>query len=102
MSSYGLGRNFSAPTGADAFTYKATQDVARSGEYKEINGSLWEAGFAWVKKVDIFWNKISLTGSKRFSLNAPSRETLVSHSLLSESLFLFSAPAASSLPVSAV
>lgn len=37
MSSYGLGRNFSAPTGADAFTYKATQDVARSDYGRSIS-----------------------------------------------------------------
>ena len=39
------------------------------------------------RKVANFWDKISLTGFKWSNLNAPSTETLVSHSLLSESLF---------------
>ena len=34
-----------------------------------------------VKKLEIFWNKISSTGSKWSSLNAPSTETPVSHSI---------------------
>ena len=32
LSSFGLGRNFSAPTGTNAFTYKGSQDAARSGK----------------------------------------------------------------------
>ena len=42
------------------------------------------------EKVEIFWNKISLTGGKWSSLKAPSTETLVSHPFLGESLFLIS------------
>ena len=53
MSSYGLGRNFSAPTGADAFTYKATQDVARSGEYKEM----------------VHYGRLGLAGLKRWTFS---------------------------------
>ena len=52
--------------------------------------------------MEIFWNKISLTGCKWAILNAPSTETPVSHSLLEESLFFISAPAASLLPFSGV
>ena len=43
-------------------------------------------------KLENCLDKISLTGCKWSSLNAPSTETSVSHSLLSESLFSFSAP----------
>ena len=34
-----------------------------------------------IRKAEQFWNKISLTGCKWYSLNAPSTETHVSHSL---------------------
>ena len=44
------------------------------------------------KKMENLWDKISLTSCKWSSLNAPSTETPVSHSLLSESLFSFSVP----------
>ena len=47
-------------------------------------------------------NKISLTGCKWSSLNAPRSETPVSHSFLESSLFQFSAPAPSFLPFSGV
>ena len=47
--------------------------------------------------VEFFWNKISFTGSNWS--NAPSTETPVSHPLLSESVFPFSAPAPSFLPL---
>ena len=50
-----------------------------------------------MRKLD-FFDKISFTGSKCSSLNAPGKETPVSHSLLSESLFSYSA----SLPLSGV
>ena len=40
------------------------------------------------KKLEHFWNKISLTGRKRCYLNALSTETPASHSLLEEFLFL--------------
>ena len=43
------------------------------------------------KKVQYFCNKISLTGCKWSSLNAPGTETPVSHSVWVNSLFLFSA-----------
>ena len=43
-------------------------------------------------KVENYVDKISLTGSKWSSLNAPGSEPPVSHSLLSESLFSFSLP----------
>ena len=49
------------------------------------------------KNVENVWNKTSLTGCKWSSLNAPITETLVSHSLLEESLFPFSATTASFL-----
>ena len=39
------------------------------------------------KKLKIFRDKISLTGSKRSNLNAPCTETPVSHSLMGDSLF---------------
>ena len=52
-----------------------------------------------VSKVEHFWNKIILTGCKWSSLNTPRSETPVSHSLLEISLFPFSAPAPSSLPL---
>ena len=42
-----------------------------------------------MRKLEIFWNKISSTGCKRSSLDAPGTETHVSHQLLDESLFLF-------------
>ena len=45
-----------------------------------------------VKKVEYLWDKISSTGCKWSSLNALGAETPVSHSLLSESIFSFSAP----------
>ena len=45
-----------------------------------------------VKKFEIFWDKISSTGCKWSSLNAPSTETPVSHPILCESLFPFSVP----------
>ena len=51
------------------------------------------------KKVEIFWDKISLTVCKWSSLNAQSTDTPVSHPLLNESLFPFSAPASSSFPI---
>ena len=41
------------------------------------------------KKVDILWNKISLTGCKWSSLNAPGTETPVSHPVWVNSLFSF-------------
>ena len=41
-----------------------------------------------VKNVEYIWDKISPTGCKLSNLNAPSTETLASHSLLGESLFL--------------
>ena len=43
------------------------------------------------KKVKKFWDKISLTVCKWSSLNAQGTETPVSHSLMSESLFSYSA-----------
>ena len=55
-----------------------------------------------VRKVEIFWNKISLTGCKWSNSNALSTETPVSHSLSNESFFSISAPAASFLPLSGV
>ena len=39
------------------------------------------------RKAEKFWDKISSTGFKWSNLNAPSTETPVSHSLLSDSLF---------------
>ena len=39
------------------------------------------------QKVESFWNKISSTGWKWSDLNAPGTGSLVSHSLLNESLF---------------
>ena len=54
------------------------------------------------KKVEISWNKISFTGCQWSSLNAPGSGTPVSHSLLKSSLFPFSAPAPSFLPLSGV
>ena len=50
------------------------------------------------KKADFFGDKISLTGCKWSSLNATGSETLVSHSLLGDSLF----PIFSFLPLSGV
>ena len=41
-----------------------------------------------LRKLEIFWNTISLTGCKWSNLNAPSIETPVSHSLWGDSLFL--------------
>ena len=41
-----------------------------------------------VRKVEIFWNKISLTGFKWSSLNAPSTETPVYHPFFGQSPFL--------------
>ena len=55
-----------------------------------------------VRKMEKLWDKISSTGYMWSILNAPSTETPVSHSLLGDSLFQFSAPAASSLPLSGV
>ena len=55
-----------------------------------------------VRKVEIFWNKISPTCCNWSSLIAPGTETPVSHPLLGESLFPFQAPAASFLPLSGV
>ena len=43
-----------------------------------------------VKKVVSFWNKMSSTGYKWSSLNAPSKLTPVSHPIWGESLFLLS------------
>ena len=45
-----------------------------------------------VKKLENFWNKISLAGGKRSRLSAPGTGTPVSHSLLEESHFSFPAP----------
>ena len=45
-----------------------------------------------IKKMEIFWNKISSTVCKWSSLNAPGTETPVSQPLLSESLFSYPAP----------
>ena len=44
------------------------------------------------KKVEHFWDKISLTGCKWSNLNAPRSETPVSHSLLGDSLFPIFSP----------
>ena len=54
------------------------------------------------KKVEIVWNKISLTGCKWSSLTTPRSETPVSHALLGSSLFQYSGPVPSSLPLSGV
>ena len=51
-----------------------------------------------VRKVEKLWNKIRSAGCKWSNLNAIRTETPVSHSLLGDSLFPFSAPAASFLP----
>ena len=53
-----------------------------------------------LKKVEIFLNKISLTGCKWSILSAPGSEPLWCHPILKSSLFSFSAPADSFLPVS--
>ena len=56
------------------------------------------------KKVETFWNKISLTGCKWSNLNAPMSETPVSHSLLVDSvdsLSPFSASARAEIRVDA-
>ena len=55
-----------------------------------------------VKRWTFFWNKISLKDWKRSSLHAPGSGTPVSHSVLEISLFSFSAPAPSFLPLSGV
>ena len=54
------------------------------------------------KKVEKFRDKISSTGFKWSSLNVAWSETPVSHSLLGDSLFPFSVPAPSFLPLSGV
>ena len=41
-----------------------------------------------LRTIENFWDKISLTGCKWSSLNAPGTDTPVSHSFLGESLFL--------------
>ena len=48
-----------------------------------------------VRKVENFWDKISLTGCQWSNLNAPGSETPVSQSLLEESIFPFPASAPS-------
>ena len=45
-----------------------------------------------IRKVEQFWNKISSTGCKWSTLNAPITETPVSHSLMSEFLFPIISP----------
>ena len=54
------------------------------------------------KKADFFGDKISLTGCKWSSLNAPNTDTPVSHSLFESSRFPFSAPVSSCLLISTV
>ena len=50
------------------------------------------------KKVELFWNKISLTGCKWSILITPRSETPVSHSFLKSFLSQLLAPAPSFLP----
>ena len=49
--------------------------------------------------MEFLWNKISSTGCKRSSLNAPGSYTPWCHPLLGSSFFLFDASAASLLPL---
>ena len=44
------------------------------------------------KKVENWWNKISLTGCKSYNLNAPGTETPPSYPLSKKSILPFSAP----------